>query len=346
MTFSKRCSFITVKGIALLTVGLFFLNVMQGSIDIPVRSILDYLLHQSTGNTTWDNILWHVRLPQALTAVLAGASLSVAGLLMQTFFRNPMAGPSVLGISAGSSMGVAFIFLAGGWTSSLEIASNLGFGGNWLLVVASSLGALAVMFVVLFVASKVRDSVTLLIVGIMISYLTTAIVSIWQYFSAPDQIKDYLLWTFGSLKGITMGQIAPMSIILFLGFGASLYLIRSLNALLLGENYAQSLGISVKKTKVLTIVCTSLLTGAVTGFCGPIGFIGIAVPHIARLMFKTENHRILLPACFWLGACILSACNLLANLPFSSTAIPINVVTSLFGAPIVIGILLKNRQIE
>jgi len=285
-------------------------------------------------------------MPKAISAVLAGTGLAAAGLQMQTLFHNPLAGPSVLGITAGASLGVAMIMLTGGGVTSIYAISELGLGGSWLIVIASALGASMVMVFILLLSIRLRDNVSLLIIGIMVGNLTISLVSIWQYFSEPEQIQDYLMWTFGSLGGVTTDQLKIFGTVVVVGLLLTLMNSKALNTMLLGENYARSLGLNVFYARSFIIVTTSILAGAVTGFCGPIAFIGIAVPHLSRTLLGTSNHRILIPATIILGAALMLGCDIIAQLPGSQVSLPINAITALLGSPVVVWVIMKRRNLR
>lgn len=321
----------------------FVLDVALGPVRIPVLTVARHLLgHGAAADTTTAFIVQQIRLPKALTALAVGSGLAVSGLQMQTLFRNPLAGPSALGLTAGAGLGVALVMLTSGSVASALAVRQLGLGGSWLLVLAATAGAALVMALVLTLAARVRDNVVLLIVGLMVASVTGAIVSLWQYFSAPEQIQEYLLWTFGSLGGVTGPHLAVLATVVSIGTVLALASAKPLNALLLGENYARSLGLRVRRSRTLIILSTSLLAGSITAFCGPIGFVGIAVPHLTRALLGTADHRILLPGACLLGAALVLACDCLAQLPGSQITLPINVVTSLLGAPVVLWVVLRR----
>lgn len=317
----------------------FLLDVALGSIHIPVKEVVRILFTPDSGNESWIYIIEKIRLPKALTAVIVGCGLSVSGLQMQTLFRNPLAGPSVLGITAGASLGVALVMLSAGTITSLYTIKELGISGSWLIILASSAGAALIMIIIVGISSSLKDNVVVLIVGVMIGNITLSVISIWQYFSSPELIKDYLLWTFGSLGGVTGSQLLILAIVVFVGLLISFFSSKLLDALLLGDNYARSMGLTVQHARVLIIGSTSILAGGITAFCGPIGFIGIAVPHLARALFNTSNHRILIPACCLIGTVLMLICDIVAQLPGSQTVLPINVITALVGSPVVIWII-------
>lgn len=325
---------------------LFLLDLGLGSVNIPPFEVVKLLLGQGTENELWHKIIFMIRLPKAISAILAGSALAVAGLQMQTLFRNPLAGPSVLGITAGASLGVALVMLTSGGAASIYAIRQLGIGGSWLIIIASALGAGMVMSMILLISVRLKDNISLLIIGIMIGNITISIVSIWQYFSNPDQIQDYLMWTFGSLGGVTTSQLGIFSTIVTIGLVLAFTSSKSLNTLLLGENYARSLGLNIKFTRFFLILTTSLLAGSVTGFCGPIAFVGIAVPHISRSVFGTSDHRVLIPASLLFGALLMLGCDIISQLPGSKISLPINAITALFGSPVVVWVILKNRNLR
>ncbi len=324
----------------------FLLDLVLGSVKIPPLSVISIVLGNGSGNEAWDKIVSYIRIPKAITAVIAGAALAVSGLQMQTLFRNPLAGPSVLGISAGASLGVAMVMLASGAAANSFAVRQLGLGGSWLIVLASTLGAAFILLVVLAIAVRIKDNIVLLIVGIMVGNITISVISVWQYFSEPEEIQDYLIWTFGSLGGVLGPQLLVLAIVVGLGLVISFAASKSLNVMLLGENYARSLGMSTLYVRVTTIAATSLLAGSITGFCGPIGFIGIAVPHLTRSMLNTSDHRFLMPCSCLVGAILMLGCDIIAQMPGSQTTLPINAVTALIGSPVVIWVIMKNRNLK
>lgn len=323
----------------LLIAGAFMVDVALGSVHIPIRDVVRVLFTADQGNDSWIYIIEKIRLPKALTAVIVGCGLSVSGLQMQTLFRNPLAGPSVLGITAGASLGVAMVMLSTGTIASLYTIKELGISGSWLIITASSLGAALIMLIIVSISSSLKDNVIVLIIGVMIGNITLSVISIWQYFSAPELIKDYLMWTFGSLGGVTGAQLLILALVVTAGLLISFLSSKLLDALLLGDNYARSMGLTVQRARLLIVGSTSLLAGGITAFCGPIGFIGIAVPHLARAMFNTSSHRLLIPACCLIGTALMLICDIIAQLPGSQTVLPINVVTALVGSPVVIWII-------
>ncbi|MFT5970319.1 MAG: iron complex transport system permease protein [Flavobacteriales bacterium] len=311
---------------------------MYGSVSIPFSEVLDFLV----GNEILKShaiILQEFRIPKAITAISAGAALSVSGLLMQTLFRNPLAGPFVLGISSGASLGVAILVMAGSLLGGVTA-----FLGDFAIAGMAIIGAGLVTTIVMLVARKINDSVSLLIIGLMFGSATGALVSILQYFSQPELIQAFVVWTFGSLGGLGADQIWIFAPILIVGIGISLFCQKPLDNLLLGESYAKALGVNVKQTRYLVVIATSILAGGITAFCGPISFIGLAIPHIARAILKTSQHKKLLPACLLLGSTLLLICDLIAQVPGQDNTLPINAITALFGAPVVIWVILGNRK--
>jgi len=319
------------------------INLSLGSVDIPLKSVLYTLSGNDIAKESWQYIILQYRIPKAITAVLVGSGLSICGLLMQTLFRNPLAGPFVLGISSGASLGVAILVLGVSFFSG-SIASmafsNLG------LALAASLGAFFVLGAVMIVSKKVKNTMSILIIGLMFGSFTAAIISVLAYFSSAENLQQYVFWTFGSLGNLGWNEIFILSIIYLLSISILLTIIKPLNSLLLGENYAVSLGVNLKKTRNITLLVTGLLTGVITAFSGPIAFIGLAVPHLTKLLIKTSNHRILLPSVAVAGAIVMLISDTIAQLPNSEYSLPINAVTSLFGAPIVIWLLVRKRKIS
>lgn len=329
-----------------LVIFFFLLDVAMGSVSIPFNEVVSIFFTGKSDNTAFLYIIEKIRLPKAFTAVIVGCGLSVSGLQMQTLFRNPLAGPSVLGITSGASLGVAFVMLSAGSITSIYTIKELGISGGWLIIVASSMGAAMIMLVIVAISSRLRDNVIVLIVGVMIANITISIISIWQYFSAPDQIKEYLMWTFGSLGGVTHSHLYLLAGVVAFGLLVAFATSKSLDALLLGENYARSMGLTVKRARILIITSTSILAGSITAFCGPIGFIGIAVPHLVRALFNTSDHRILLPCCCLVGSLLMLICDIIAQLPGSQTVLPINVITAMIGSPVVIWVIVRRQNVR
>lgn len=319
---------------------LFGLNLTTGSVQIPFADILDILCGRFTGKESWEYIILENRLPQTLTAILCGASLSVCGLMLQTAFRNPLAGPDVFGISSGAGLGVALVMLLLGGTVSTSIFTVSGF---LAILTAAFVGAIAVTALILFLSTLVRNSVLLLIVGIMVGYVSSSAVSLLNFFASEEGVKSYMVWGMGNFGGVSMDHIPLFSILCLIGIIASFLLVKPLNILLLGPQYAESLGISTRQIRNILLVVVGLLTAITTAFCGPISFIGLAIPHIARLLFRTENHQILLPGTVLSGAVIALLCNFICYLPGESGIIPLNAVTPLIGAPVIIYVIIQRR---
>lgn len=292
-------------------------------------------------NISWHHIIIDYRLPKAFTAVIVGSGLGISGLMMQTLFRNPLAGPFVLGITSGASLGVAVV------TMGASLFGGLLFGilaSKWSIIIAATLGSFLVLLAVLIVSTKVRDAMAILIIGLMFGSISAAVVNVLSYFSSAEELQQYFFWGFGSLGNLSWHELLILFILYLIGVLLSLGAIKSLNSLLLGENYAKSLGLSIKRSRLLIIVSTSLLAGTITAFAGPIAFIGLAIPHITRQIFNTSNHKILLPAVFLFGAIIMLICDSIAQLPSSEYTLPINAITSLIGAPVVIWLLVRKRK--
>ena len=319
---------------------LFGLNLTTGSVQIPFADVLDILCGRFTGKESWEYIILENRLPQTLTAILCGASLSVCGLMLQTAFRNPLAGPDVFGISSGAGLGVALVMLLLGGTVSTSIFTVSGF---LAILTAAFIGAIAVTALILFLSTLVRNSVLLLIVGIMVGYVSSSAVSLLNFFASEEGVKSYMVWGMGNFGGVSMNHIPLFSILCLIGIIASFLLVKPLNILLLGPQYAESLGISTRQIRNILLIVVGLLTAITTAFCGPISFIGLAIPHIARLLFRTENHQILLPGTVLSGAVIALLCNFICYLPGESGIIPLNAVTPLIGAPVIIYVIIQRR---
>ena len=326
--------------LSILVLVLFFADILIGSVSISLNEIIQVFTGQLPTDTRQSIIILQSRLPKALTAILAGCALPVAGLLMQTFFRNPVAGPDILGVSAGSSLLVALVMLTVGTWFSMDVFSNVG------IILAAIVGAMLVLFIILGVAARVRDSVTLLIFGLMFGMAISAVVGVLQYYSSQGALKLFIMWTFGSLSGVTWSQLYILAVIVIIGLLLAVTQIKALNLLLLGEQYATSLGLNIRKSKIFIILTTGLLTGAITAFCGPIAFIGIAVPHLARMIFKVNSHAIILPASVLLGICILLICDIIAQTPGNDGVLPINAITAFMGAPFIIYIIWKNQHLK
>lgn len=328
------------------SIALFFLlNLVLGSVSIPLHSVWNILWGTGDETEIWQNIIWKSRVPQALTALVAGAGLSVSGLQMQTVFRNPLAGPSVLGISSGASMGVAFVVLLSGSLGGVAL-SRLGFIGEIALSVAAIAGALSIMALIVFVSQKVRGNVTLLIIGVMIGYVANAVIGVLKFFSVEEDIRAYVIWGLGSFSRVSGDQMMVFICIMLVLLPLSFLLIKTLNLLLLGDAYARNLGLNIKRARLLVITCSGVLVAIVTAYCGPIVFLGLAVPHLCRGLFRTSDHRILMPSSLLVGASLALVCNLIARMPGFEGALPVNSVTALVGAPVVMYVLFNKRRNE
>ncbi len=321
---------------------LVVINLAAGSVDIPLADVWCIITGHAVDNEVWLNIVLNTRVPQTLTAMACGAALSVAGLEMQTVFHNPLAGPSVLGVSSSASLGVAFVVLLSGSIGS-HVLSPFGMVGNTALVVAAIIGALAVMLLIVWLSRKVEGNATLLIVGVMIGYIATAIIGVLKYFSSEEDIRTYVIWGLGSFARVTGGQVYVFVGLMTVLCPLSLLLIKPLNMLLLGERYAANLGLNIRRARMLIISSAGVLTAVATAYCGPIMFLGLAVPHISRGIFRTADHGILLPGTLLTGISLALACNLVARMPGMEGALPINSVTALIGAPVALTILLKRK---
>ena len=327
--------------LTLLLLVSLLLNISFGQVSIPLKEVFKSLLGLPASKETWEYIIINFRLPKAITAILVGIGLSISGLLMQTLFRNPLAGPYVLGLSSGSSLGVAVVILGAGilpnFLSEMLLSS---FG----IIIASCLGSLSVLLLVLLVSSKLRDTMSVLIVGLMFSSFAGAIVSVLTYFSTAEQLQKFTFWSLGSIGNLSWSNIIFLSNAVLIGLVLSLFSIKSLDALLLGENYARSLGLNIKKSRLVIIFATSILAGSITAFAGPIAFIGLAVPHLAKLLFQTSNHKILFFGTILIGAIIMLFCDMVSQMPGMDFTLPINAITSIVGAPVVIWLLLSKKR--
>ena len=322
----------------LAVLGAILLNLSFGSIHIPFQQTIKALFGQPLENNSWEYIIYNYRLPKTIAGSLIGGGLALSGLLMQTLFRNPLAGPFVLGISSGASLGAALLLMGSSLTGFLFLS-------DISLVTAASLGSFLVLIAVMLVSNKVRDTMAILIIGLMFASITAAIVSVLAYFATAEQLQQYIFWGFGSLGNLSWNEVLILFIIYSIGVILSIFSIKTLNTLLLGENYAKSLGVNLKKSRLLIILATSLLAGTITAFAGPIAFIGLAIPHLTRQLFHTANHKTLLVAVFLIGAIVMLICDCIAQLPTSDYTLPINAITSLFGAPIVIWLLVRKRKL-
>jgi iron complex transport system permease protein len=322
---------------------LFIVNISFGSITIPFKEVYTSLIGEQASKSTWEYIIINYRLPKAITAVLVGMGLSISGLLMQTLFRNPLAGPYVLGLSSGASLGVAFVILGAGIVPSFLSGILLSPYG---IVLASTLGSTSVLVLVLLVSQRLRDTMAILIVGLMFGSFTSAIVGVLTYFSSAEQLQKFTFWSMGNLGNLSWTSILILTICVLLGLFLSLLSIKPLNALLLGENYAKSMGLNFNKARFIIILATSILAGSITAYAGPIAFIGLAVPHIAKLVFQTSNHIVLFWSTLLFGASIMLICDVVSQMPGMEITLPINAITSIFGAPVVIWLLIRKRNFK
>lgn len=327
----------------LLIVLLLAANLLVGSVAIPAGEVLRILMGEDAGRESWHYIVWEARLPQALTALLAGSALAVCGLLLQTAFRNPLAGASVLGVNSGAGLGVAVVMLLLGGSIT---AAGFSFSGFFSILLGAFAGAMAVMALILFFSTLVRSHVMLLIIGLMVGYLVSSVVSLLNFLATAEGVQSYMVWGMGNFGGVSLRQMPAFAAVVLLGLAGALLLIKPLNALLLGERYAENLGVRVRRVRHALLAVVGVLTAVTTAFCGPVLFIDLAVPHIARLLLGTANHRILLPATLLAGGAVALACNLVCLLPGEAGLIPLNAVTPLIGAPIVIYVIISQRGMK
>ncbi len=326
-------------------VALFVLNLLLGTVSIPVPAIVRILFGGDVGSEVWRNIILSSRVPQALTATVAGAGLAVSGLQMQTVFRNPLAGPSVLGISNGASLGVACVVLMSGSLGGVAL-SRLGYLGDAAMSMAAIVGALAIMALIMYVSQKVKGNVTLLIIGVMVGYLANAIIGVLKFFSAEEDVKAYVVWGLGSFSRVSGDQMVLFVVMMLILLPLSMLLVKTMNLLLLGDGYARNLGLNIRRARLLVIGCSGVLVAIVTAYCGPIMFIGLAVPHLCRAIFATSDHRHLMPGTALTGAALALVCNLIARMPGFEGALPVNSVTALVGAPVIASVLFHKRNDE
>lgn len=326
-------------GLGLVILVLFVLNLMVGSVSIPVKDTWYVLIGEETVKPSWQYIILESRLPQALTAILCGGALAASGLMLQTAFRNPLAGPSIFGINSGAGLGVALVML---FLGGSILAGSVSLTGFIAVMVAAFVGAMAVMTLIFFFSTIVRNHVMLLIIGIMIGYIANSAISLLNFFATDEGVRSYMVWGLGSFGGVSMRMMPVFASITILGLVGSLLLIKPLNALMLGDNYAENLGINIVRTRNWLLIVTGILTAITTAFCGPIAFIGLAVPHITRLLLFTDNHRSLLPATILMGGVVALLCNLITILPGENGVIPLNAVTPMIGAPVIIYVILRR----
>jgi len=316
------------------------LNISFGQVAIPLKEVFKSLLGSTASKETWEYIIFNFRFPKAITAILVGIGLSISGLLMQTFFRNPLAGPYVLGLSSGSSLGVALIILSSNLLGISFLIQDIS------IVMASCLGSLFVMLLILLFSQRLRDTTTILIIGLMFSSFTSAIVSVLTYFSTAEQLQKFTFWSMGNLGNLSWNAILILSICVAIGLLLSLISLKSLDALLLGENYAKSMGLNIKKSRFIIIIATSILAGSITAFAGPIAFIGLAVPHLSKLLFQTSNHKTLFLGTILIGGIMMLFCDMISQMPGMNFTLPINAITSIIGAPIVIWLIIRKKNIQ
>lgn len=320
---------------------LFFLNLCFGTVHIPFKDVIGSLTGAGASRESWDFIIHESRLPSAVTALLAGASLAASGLMLQTAFRNPLAGPDILGINGGAGLGVALVMLLFGGNLTM---GNLTLGGSMSVIIGAFAGAIAVTALVLYLSTKLKNPVMLLIVGVMVSYLTSAMISLLNFFSTAEGVHSYTMWGMGNFGGVSLAQLKVFCPVVAVGLAIAVSLIKPLNALLLGDMYAENLGINIIRTRNWLLLSTSLLVAIITAFCGPVSFIGLAVPHIARMLLQSSNHRSLMPLTILCGAVIALLCNLLSSIPGDRGLIPLNAITPAIGAPVILYVLLKQRH--
>ncbi len=332
---------LTIAAITALIVVLFIANLFLGAIHIPAADVLRILTGDAAEKESWNYIVIQSRLPQAMTALLCGGSLAVSGLMLQTAFANPLAGPSILGISSGANLGVAIVMLAGG---GMITAGETTIPGFMSVLIGGFAGAMIIMSVILSLSTFIRSNLMLLITGIMIGYIASSAISLLNYFSTEEGVHSYMIWGMGNFAGVSLQQMPLFATVCLIGLAVSVMLIKPLNALLMGNQYAESLGINIRLTRNLLLTATGLLTAVTTAFCGPVSFLGLAVPHVARMILRTENHKVLLPATILCGSAAALICNLLCTLPGEKGIIPLNVVTPLLGAPVIIYVILKQRH--
>ena len=327
----------------LLIILLFCVSMIIGAVEIPVSEVISILSGKTSEKASWQYIVLQSRLPQTITAMLCGGALAVSGLMLQTAFRNPLADPGIFGINSGASMGVALVMLLLGGNITAGTLSLTGFVAT---LFAAFIGAMLVMALILFFSTIVRNNVMLLIIGIMIGYITSSGISLLNFFATEEGVQSYMVWGLGNFGGVTMDQMPVFASICILGLITSLLLIKPLNALLLGEQYAENLGVNTLRVRNYLLVVTGLLTAIATAYCGPISFIGLAVPHIARMLLGTDNHQWLMPATILTGAVIAMLCNILCVLPGDNGIIPLNAVTPIIGAPVIIYVIAKQRKVS
>lgn len=328
-------------GLSAVILLLFIANLLVGSVDIPPADVWHILTGGEGGKASWSFIVWESRLPQALTALLCGGSLAVCGLMLQTAFKNPLAGPSILGINSGASLGVAFVMLLFGGSVT---AGTFSLSGFLSVLMGAFVGAMAIMALILFFSTLIKSNVMLLITGIMIGYIASSAISLLNFFATAEGVQSYIIWGMGNFGGVSLQQMPAFASVTLLGLAGALMLIKPLNALLLGERYAENLGINIRRVRNWLLLVTGLLTAVTTAFCGPVAFIGLAVPHVARMLLGTSNHQSLLPVTILSGGAIALLCNLVCILPGEAGIIPLNAVTPIIGAPVIIYVIVSQRR--
>ena len=321
----------------------FLANLALGNVLIPLGDVCEILIHQTHEKSTWAYIVLDYRFPKAIVAILTGVGLSISGLIMQTLFRNPLAGPYVLGLSSGASLGVAIVIMGSFLLPDFIVPYLV---NDYGILIGAFVGSLLVLLLVFFVASKLKDTMSILIVGLMFSSLTSAIINVLTSFSSAEKLQKFTFWTLGSLGNLSQNQVYLLTIIVLIGLVLSFTIIKPLDGLLLGENYARSLGISIKKTRNISIIATSILAGTITAFVGPIAFVGLAIPHMSKLIFQTSNHKTLFIATLFLGAITMLVCDMISQMPGQNFTIPINAITSILGAPVVIWLIVKKKGVR
>lgn len=328
-------------GLSAVILLLFMTNLLVGSVDIPPADVWHILTGGEGGKASWSFIVWESRLPQALTALLCGGSLAVCGLMLQTAFKNPLAGPSILGINSGASLGVAFVMLLFGGSVT---AGTFSLSGFLSVLMGAFVGAMAIMALILFFSTLIKSNVMLLITGIMIGYIASSAISLLNFFATAEGVQSYIIWGMGNFGGVSLQQMPAFASITLLGLAGAQMLIKPLNALLLGERYAENLGVNIRRVRNWLLVVTGLLTAITTAFCGPVAFIGLAVPHVARMLLGTSNHHSLLPVTILSGGAVALLCNLICILPGDAGIIPLNAVTPIIGAPVIIYVIVSQRK--
>ena len=327
--------------LAISFIALIFGNLVYGTVNIPVGEVFNILLGGESQKASWNLIILDSRLPQCITAMLSGASLAISGLLLQTLFRTPLAGPSILGISDGANLGVAAVMLCTG-----GVIGGMGSGGYLTIILAALAGSMSVLALIIYFSQKVKSNVMLLIIGIMIGYLASSLISILNYHASADKVQQFVMWGMGDFSSVSVDKLPYFAIFTLIGLIHSLLLIKPLNALLLGEMYATNLGINVRSARISILLCTGILTATITAFCGPVSFIGLAVPHVARMLLGTSNHKHLVPVTILSGSCIAMLCNMLTVVPGSNNMLPLNAVTPMIGAPIIIYVIVNRKNLQ